>query len=71
MVLEQAGGNERFKAEVGAPLHAGPWYNSSVAISHDGHVATVTMPVRGSRRSSDVTVRVRWDGALLSVRAGG
>ena len=50
--------NDRFKAELGAPLSAGPWYNSSVLISPDGHLATVTLPVKGSRRSSDVTVRV-------------
>ena len=59
LVVQQAEGNGRFAAELGTPLVAGPWYNSSVAISHDGHVATVTLPVRGSQRSSDVTVRVR------------
>lgn len=59
LVVQQAEGNGRFASELGTPLQAGPWYNSSVAISNDGHVATVTLPVRGSQRSSDVTVRVR------------
>ena len=58
MVLDAAASNPRFEDTVGGPVTAGPWYNSSVAISHDGHIATVTMPVRGSKRSSDVTVRV-------------
>lgn len=56
--MTQATSNPRFAAAVGAPIQAGPWYNSSVAISHDGHIATVTMQLRGSQRSSDVTVRV-------------
>ena len=71
MVIQQAEGNERFVAEVGAPLAAGPWYNSSVAISHDGHIATVTLPVRGSRRASDVTVRVSASGCAQLPGAGG
>ncbi|PSC69846.1 Mitochondrial import inner membrane translocase subunit Tim21 [Micractinium conductrix] len=58
--------NDRFKAELGAPLSAGPWYNSSVLISPDGHLATVTLPVKGSRRSSDVTVRIVRRGGLRS-----
>lgn len=59
LVMEQAVAHERLCRELGGPpLQAGPWYNSSVAISHDGHIATVTMPLRGNRRSSDVTVRV-------------
>lgn len=63
LVMTQATSNPRFAAAVGAPIQAGPWYNSSVAISHDGHIATVTMQLQGSQRSSDVTVRVsggRW-----------
>lgn len=58
-MLERAEGHARLCGELGGPpLQVGPWYNSSVAISHDGHIATVTMPVRGNKRSSDVTVRV-------------
>lgn len=71
MVLDRAPAHERLCAELGGPpLAAGPWYNSSVAVSHDGHIATVTLPLRGAKRSSDVTVRVRlahaaaaWQGA--------
>lgn len=59
MVLAAAADSPQFAEAVGAPYEAGPWYNSSVAITNGGHVATVTLPVRGSRRSSDVTVRVR------------
>lgn len=72
LVASQAEGNERFKAELGAPLAAGPWYNSSVALSAEGHIATVTLPVRGSQRSSDVTVRVGVSvGVCVCVRVGG
>ncbi|KAL4428489.1 hypothetical protein ABPG75_002578 [Micractinium tetrahymenae] len=66
LVVANAEANERFKAELGAPLAAGPWYNGSVAVSAEGHIATVTLPVRGSRRSSDVTVRVVRKGGLRS-----
>ncbi|KAI3428451.1 hypothetical protein D9Q98_007278 [Chlorella vulgaris] len=67
LVMEQAVAHERLCRELGGPpLQAGPWYNSSVAISHDGHIATVTMPLRGNRRSSDVTVRVVRQGGLRS-----
>lgn len=59
MVMDAAAQHPRFAEEVGSPFAGGPWYNSSVAISHDGHMATVTLPLRGSRRASDVTVRVR------------
>ncbi len=60
MVLQQAEGHNRLCRELGGPpLDAGPWYNSSVTITHDGRMATVTMPVRGGKRSSDVTLRVR------------
>ncbi len=33
--MSQAAANPRFAAAVGAPIQTGPWYNASVAISHD------------------------------------
>lgn len=37
----------------------GPWYNSSVMLSHGGMMTSVTMPCTGPTRSSDIAVKVR------------
>ncbi|GMH46078.1 hypothetical protein BSKO_14042 [Bryopsis sp. KO-2023] len=42
---------------LGAPLSAGPWYNASLAFSHDGFLANCMFRVDGANCSSDVTVR--------------
>ena len=57
-------GQPALEQELGANLAAGPWYNSSVRITHGGHVAAVTMPLRGERRASDVRVRLVRKGGL-------
>lgn len=39
----------------------GPWYNSSVTMTHSGLATTVVIPCRGpepSGRASDITIRV-------------
>ena len=47
--------------QLGAPLHPGKWYNSSVGVSHGGFVGTATIALAGSRHSSDVIITVRAD----------
>lgn len=52
------------KGGQGRPLpELGPWYDSSVVFSHQGMVATVTIPCRGQKQASDVIVKaIRKDG---------
>lgn len=59
-VIEKGSSHDRLLAALGGgPLDAGPWYDCSVVRSFEGHVATVSMPLRGANKTSDVTVRVR------------
>ena len=58
LVAAQVAANLRFTFELGPPIRYGPWYKSSVGVSHDGFVATVTLPATGSHLCADVTVRV-------------
>lgn len=57
-------GQQKLEQELGANLELGPWYNSSVRITHSGHLAAVTMPLRGESRASDVRVRLVRKGGL-------
>lgn len=62
--MERAAQHPRLLEELGAPLRPGPWYNASVKVHPGGHLATVVLPLQGSLRSSDVTVRVARRGGL-------
>lgn len=66
MVETRAAAHSALQSALGNPLSAGPWYNATVQITHDGHIATVTIPLHGAQRSSDVTVRVVRRGGLRS-----
>lgn len=57
-MLAQAKHHERLQSQLGTSLTAGPWYNSSVVMSYQGHVAAVRLPLSGSDKRSDVTVKV-------------
>ena len=63
MVMERAQNHERFTSALGAnnfgEFEFGPWYDSSVSLSHGGMVAAVTLPCRGPQQGSDITVKVR------------
>lgn len=58
LLLQRLAQHQRFTAEVGSPFTVGPWYNSSVTISPGGMLASVTIPVVGSTKGSDVTIKV-------------
>ncbi|KAI8102526.1 hypothetical protein M9435_006124 [Picochlorum sp. BPE23] len=45
-------------------LQLGPWYDSSVTFSHQGMIATITMPCRGDTQASDITVKAIRKGGL-------
>ncbi|KAL6778113.1 hypothetical protein ACKKBG_A16965 [Auxenochlorella protothecoides x Auxenochlorella symbiontica] len=62
-VMDAAQSHNRLLSKLGTPVNAGPWYDSSVVIGRGGHTASVTLPLKGPERGSDVTVKL--------VRAGG
>jgi len=45
-------------------LQLGPWYDSSVTMTHQGMIATITMPCRGDTQASDITVKAIRKGGL-------
>lgn len=59
LALAQAEGHPLIKEQLGVPLTAGPWYNSSVDLTHAGHIASCKFTVSGQTSASDVLVRVR------------
>ena len=61
LIEERAATNPLLLQQLGPPLHAGKWYNSSVGVSHGGFIGTATIAVVGSRHSSDVIITVRTD----------
>jgi hypothetical protein len=61
LILERAAHHTRFTSALGGPDDAvavGPWFNSSVALADGGMFASATLPVTGTQRGSDVTIRV-------------
>ena len=44
----------------------GPWYDASVVMSHEGMIATVIVPCRGTRQASDITVKAIRRGGVRS-----
>ena len=44
----------------------GPWYDSSVMFSHQGMVATITIPCRGEYQASDVIIKAIRKGGMRS-----
>lgn len=56
--MEAAESHKRLRDRLGAPIAAGPWYDATVVFGHYGHTATVTFPLRGPEKASDVIVKV-------------
>lgn len=52
--------------ESGSMPEIGPWYDSSVVFSHQGMVATITIPCRGSKQASDVIIKAIRKGGMRS-----
>ena len=50
--------NAAFQEWLGLPVVPGAWYNDSIAFSHQGHIAKCDIRFDGTKRSSDVIVRV-------------
>jgi hypothetical protein len=63
LVMERAENHQRFTSALGATnfneFEFGPWYDSSVNLSHAGMVAAVQLPCRGPSQGSDITIKVR------------
>lgn len=55
--LRLAQNNASLCSTLGGQLTAGPWYNASLMLSQNGHVAKCTMQVVGNQRVSDVVIR--------------
>eukprot|EP00850_Spirogloea_muscicola_P011692 SM000073S21468 [mRNA] locus=s73:539972:540538:+ [translate_table: standard] len=56
-------GDDRLAEALGPPLQAGPWYNASIGVAHEGHSASCTFPVVGAHGNASVRVK--------AVRIGG
>ena len=56
----------RAREEPGPLPEIGPWYDSSVVFSHQGMVATITVPCRGTKQASDVMIKAIRKGGMRS-----
>lgn len=64
LVEQRVHDHAALRKELGDNLQLGPWYNSSVSITHDGHIAAVTLHCVGDRRASDIRLRLVRKGGL-------
>ncbi|KAL0026195.1 hypothetical protein WJX77_001230 [Trebouxia sp. C0004] len=56
--LQRAAENVELCEQLGLPLRPGPWYNASIGLTHDNHMANCQFTVIGSKHSSDIYMRV-------------
>ena len=55
--LKYAEQDEELKKQIGHPYVDGPWYNASIGLTQSGHIAAVTLPLKGTKQITDLSVR--------------
>jgi len=65
-VVDTLNSGQNRQEESGSLPEIGPWYDSSVVFSHQGMVATITIPCRGRKQASDVIIKAIRKGGMRS-----
>lgn len=64
--MEKASKNQAIIGSIGEPIKKGPWYNASLAVTHQRHSVSCTFPVSGPQGNGVVQLKAVRNGGLCS-----